>query len=530
MKKLIVLFVSGLLILTFGAGVFAQDKLEFKASGFMEATSFWYRNIPDIRQPKGGIITPLPQPWWPESTFVPPTAANIATWGAWDRNQAYWEYRAYLRFDAVYGKALSGTFLFELDSTRWGDYAVGADASQRGQMGYWTADRNAIEIKNVYFDASLPYIGIPVPMNVRVGLQPIGVRPNMCIITDGMGITGGIKIDPVTIMPIYAKALEGRDASSDDVDVYGLHVNAKVATLTFGVYGVNYNMNTYPLNAFAAAPAYGISPNYDANFWWFGFYTDGKIGPINLNFDFVYDRGKVEARSNTALPVGASDDVKYRGWATRLKIDYPWDKFNFGGVFMYASGADMRKTSAGGYPGQVVWDDPGIGNRWSRKVGSYVIPPGSEQWAAFQESIVFYAPQMSASSTPIGYFAGAGEYTNQVTRGAIGGTWMAKLYGSFKATPWYKVTFQALYIGDTTKHGNTVGDAVKLTGRLRDDKTIGWELDLINEINIYKNLKWDIYGGLLFAGDALDQKIQNANLNDSPKNPWLIGTKLRYDF
>ncbi|MGB9629789.1 MAG: hypothetical protein ACPL6D_14130, partial [Thermodesulfobacteriota bacterium] len=166
----------------------------------------------------------------------------------------------------------------------------------------------------------------------------------------------------------------------------------------------------------------------------------------------------------------------------------------------------------------------------TRKVGSFVTPPGSEEFSSFQESIVFYAPQMHSTAANIGYFPGTRDYANNVTRGVIGGTWMAKLYGSFKATPWYKVTFQALYIGDTTKHGNTVGDAVKLTGRRRDDKTIGWELDLINEINIYKNLKLDIYGGLLFAGEAMDQRIAGSNLNDSPKNPWLIGTKLRYDF
>jgi len=522
MKKLIVLFVSGLLILTFGAGVFAQDKLEFKASGFMEATSFWYQNIPDVRLARGNILTPLPAPFWPKSIFLP-----AATWGAWDKSIAYWEYRAFLRFDAVYGKALSGTFLFEIDSNRWGDYPPDG----RNTIGYWTADRAGIEVKNIYFDASLPYIGIPVPMNVRVGLQPLGIRPNMLMITDGMGITGGIKIDPITIMPIYAKALEGKDATADDVDVYGLHVNAKVATFSIGGYGINFNMNTYPLNAYGAAiPGYGVSQNYDANFWWLGLYADGKLGPVNLNFDFVYDRGKVEARDSGAL-VGARD-VKYRGWATRLKIDYPWDKFNFGAVFMYASGADARKTGGRGLPGEAVFDPvyAGLG-AVSTKVGSYVVPPGSEEWAAFQESVVFYAPQMSASATPLTFGVGAADYTNYVHRGAIGGTWFAKLYGSFKATPWYKVTLQALYIGDTTKHGNTVSDALKWTGSLRDDKTIGWELDLINEINIYKNLKWDIYGGILFAGDALDQWAGGfAGYNKSPNNPWLIGTKLRYTF
>ncbi|MGB9630201.1 MAG: hypothetical protein ACPL6D_16215 [Thermodesulfobacteriota bacterium] len=263
MKKLILFILPGLLILTLGAGGFAQDRLEFKASGFMESLSYWYRNIPDSRQPKGNIITPLPSPFRPPSTSVPPTIANLNTWGAWDRKIAYWEYRAYLIFNAVYGKALNGTFVFELDSSRWGDLP-----GDRGTMGYWTADRNAIEIKNVYFDAALPYIGIPFPMTVRVGLQSFSIRRNMFLYTDGMGITGAVKIDPVTIMPIYAKALEGRDASSDDVDIYGLHINAKVGAFTLGTYGLNYNMNTYPLNAFAAVPNYGISPNFDANFWW----------------------------------------------------------------------------------------------------------------------------------------------------------------------------------------------------------------------------------------------------------------------
>ena len=47
----------------------------------------------------------------------------------------------------------------------------------------------------------------------------------------------------------------------------------------------------------------------------------------------------------------------------------------------------------------------------------------------------------------------------QASKGPFGGTWFAKLYGSYKVTPWYKVTLQGLYIGDTTKHGNTFGTA-----------------------------------------------------------------------
>ncbi len=66
------------------------------------------------------------------------------------------------------------------------------------------------------------------------------------MVSDGTGITAGIKIDPVLIMPIYAKALENADFTDDDVDVWGLHANAKLGTFTVGAYGLNFRMNTYP--------------------------------------------------------------------------------------------------------------------------------------------------------------------------------------------------------------------------------------------------------------------------------------------
>jgi hypothetical protein len=126
--------------------------------------------------------------------------------------------------------------------------------------------------------------------------------------------------------------------------------------------------------------------------------------------------------------------------------------------------------------------------------------------------------------------ANSNSYT-QVSRGGPGGTWLAKAYGSFKATPWYKVTLQGMYIGDTTKNGNTFGTAVTgVTATLRDDTDIGWELDLINEITIYKNLSLVLAGGYLWAGDALDFRVPGTLVNVSPKNPWMITGILTYSF
>jgi hypothetical protein len=506
MKKFIFLGLIGLMVMALSATVYAQPKLDFKASGAMEATSFLYRNVAGG---DGAITTYMAAPFWPD-TFA--TASS----GAWNRTNSYMQYRGILRFDAIMGKELSGTFVFELDSSRWGD-----PSGDRGKLGYWTADRAGIEVKNMYLNVGLPYFGIPVPMTARIGIQPIGMRPHIFNIVDGTAITGGINIDPVTIGLVWAKALEGKDATADDADVYGLSLQAKLGTMTAGGYWFYYNMNTYPLSQVQSV--YGATPADAADFHWLGVFADGKLGPVNLNFDFVYDTGKVEKRLTSTVK-----DVKYRGFATQVKVDFPWEKFNFGVLGMYASGADLRKTSRTGLPGESVEDNVA---GYSTKVGSYVIPPGSEEWAAWGESMILGSNFITATAYPTGMWPTLGTYPNQVTRGAIGGTWVAKLYGSVKATPWYKVTLQGLYIGDTTKHGNTLGDALKPSGYLRDDKSIGWEFDLINEIQIYKNLKWSVGAGILFAGDALDQYGGSfANRAKSPKDPWMLATKLRYDF
>jgi hypothetical protein len=568
MKKFVVLTLFGLLIMAFGATVYAQ-KLEFKASGTIDWDTVWERNVPFYfgavsasQTAHVGLFQTYTTPAFYPSTF-PVVGARGTKTGALDRPAAYSYSRGVLKFDAVMDKNLSGSFIFEIDALRWGQNTVGtlSQASFRNNMGAWATDQAAIEVKNVYIDVGLPYFGIPVPMTVRIGAQPFGVRPNMVVYTDGMGVTGGLQAGPVTIIPMWAKILEGTDFASDDADMYGLHVNAKIGTFTIGGYGLYYNMNTYPFQfqvaqawgtvggvAASTSASYGVVVNGTqmADFWWWGAYVDGKAGPVNINLDFVYDTGKVRqklptyaAASTTALSFNNSvPNVKYSGWAGRAKVDFPWEKFNFGVVGMYASGVDADKTSTSGLPGTTVAQPylAGIG-QVSRKVRGYVVPPGSEQSPSSQESIVMYSCFNAAADGGTG-IAQEGNY-QQVSRGAFGGTWFAKLYGSAKLLPWYKVTLQGLYIGDTTKNGNTLGTARKnpfvpaVNQVLRDDKTIGWELDLINEIQIYKNLTWFVGGGVLFAGDALDA-FNGVNgpggANVSPKTPWNITTRLLYAF
>jgi hypothetical protein len=576
MRKLTVLSLAGLLILAFSAVGYAQaPKLEFRASGFIDAQTFWGSGVPQYNGAAGTYQV---------------TNGNYSTAGVginvkspgWNKIDAHWEGRAHLKFDAVMGPNLSGTIFFELDTNRWGSVFNNQAVREAANAGAWTTDRTAVEVKNIYIDFGLPYFGVPWPVTARIGAQTLGIRPNVLMVSDGTGISGGIKIDPVLIAPFYAKALENADFADDDVDVWGLSASAKISTFTVGAYGLNFRMNTYPFWVVntgsvifpgTSSQQFGQSPGtFKSHMYWLGAYLDGKAGPVDMNLDFVADYGSVDERTLRDLGEGRPGggpfvptipNVKYEGWMVRGKLDFPWEKFNFGVVGMYATGSDARRTSTSGLPGtttaagpgfQLVNPISGIGqHNITRRVTGYVVPPGSEQDTANNESIVVYGMENGASGG-----VGIAKNANYaaLSRGGFGGTWFAKLYASMKLLPWYKVTVQGLYIGDTTKNGDTLGNSVKYlqaipasysalgipqsTTFLRDNTNIGWEFDLINEIQIYNNLRFYVGYGYLFAGDALDVRMgHNASFpslagsvpgNRKADNPWAVRTRLMYTF
>lgn len=505
MKKVVTLCLFGLIVLAFGATVYAQaPKVEFKASGFIDMNTFWYRNVETTEGSGNNIFGPR------DSTV------NVPTGGGFNKSTNNWtNARGRLKFDFVTGKELSGTVFLEMDADRWG----GTDGT-RNKYGFWTADRAAIEIKHVYFDVALPYVGIPVPITVRIGQQPLLVRPNIVMNNDGTGILAAAKLDPVTITGAWAKAVEGKDAAADDSTAYYLKADVNLGKLTVGGYGLLFNMNTYPFNT--QTTSYGTDPSYKAKMWWFGAYAQGKVGPFDLVSDIVMDTGKVEP---FGTQVGQRK-VDYRGWMGLVKVTYPWEKYAVSASLMYASGADARKTSSNGLPGSVVGHGGAPYTAKSSKVNSYVIPPGDEaDFNGFDGCGIFYGSPI-VSNAPH-WSQGDGNIMN---RGAPGGTWYARLGVSSMIFPWYKMTLAGMYIGDTTKNGNTVGSAIKSNGYLRDDKTIGWEIGLMNEIAVYKSLAWNVQLSYLKAGKATDQYNTATGHNIEMRDPWLIGTRVIYSF
>jgi hypothetical protein len=422
--------------------------------------------------------------------------------------------RGRLKFDAIMGKEMMGTFYFEFDSTRWGERIPAGASAQRNYSGFWgVADRSSLELKNMFLTFGMPWI--PVPTTIQAGIHPLYIRPGVFCATDGPGITAAIKIDPATIKLAYFKALEGYDWAADDDNVYAIEANVKVQTLTIGGYWSMFNWNSYP----AAAEVTGGQPLYSSNVWWGGVYVDGKAGPMNLSFDFIYDKGNIKDRRDLAAQAA---DVKISGWAAVLDVGFPWEKFLFGIRGVYGSGADQKKSAAKPLPNGLN-DTPWGTN--STKVGAFLVPGGTEGSNA-QISLIIDSAGIDRNSTG---FLPACDYHG---RSGFGGLWAAKIYGGFQVSPEFSTRLEATYIGDTTKNGNTIGNALTTAGTPRDDKVVGMEVDWYNKLAIYKNLTFEFGGGYLFAKKGLDYAVIGAanGTNKSPKDPWLITTRLMYAF
>src|SRR4030042_4021815 len=138
MRKLIVLSLVALLVLAFGSMAFGQDKkeepkLDFKASGFIDVISEYMMNVP-----QAGNSTSAGGGTGPGNTFFgPPVNYMMPAYDkAFNKKMGYMETRGRLKFDAIMGKEMMGTFLFEIDSNRWGERVEAGSTAQRNRAGF----------------------------------------------------------------------------------------------------------------------------------------------------------------------------------------------------------------------------------------------------------------------------------------------------------------------------------------------------------------------------------------------------------
>ncbi len=479
MKKMLTLAAVIVFVFTLAAATYA---VEFKASGLIRVRTAAYVNT------DGG-----------------PDAAA----GNFDDTEAWVDSRMRLKMDLVASEDLMGVIYFEGDSTKWGEErGTGAQRNQAGAWGAGGSDATAVELKQFYIDFNVPGLKDTVPTNVRVGTQWLAIRSHVFLGADGATLRIFTQPGPLRLYLNWSKPGEGTDFDYDDTDLYSARVVLALPDFPIRPGGLvaYWNAHEYPLH--------GANDTH-ANFLWLGANVDGKIGPANIQTDFIYVDGEVEQR----VPTLANPDLDYSGWIAWADVNVPVGMFTVGGTFMYATGDDREEELA----------SAGL----SRDREAYVIPPGSEANPVL--SVVFWASAVNDAIDIVGGSNGARNQSTEVQQRWFGGLWTAKGYASFKPLDWLKVTGYGMYIGDTIDNGNTIGNASNISGvpaaiaGFADDDDIGIEFGAIVDISVYKNLTYSVGAGYLVAGDALET-TDAANINQDPDDPWAIVSQLLYKF
>jgi len=525
MKKLLTL--TCVAVLTFGLAAATYADVEFGASGFIRVRSAWYMN------------TPVPAP----TIDIPGFTTNTA----WDDTNAWMDTRFRIKFTGKLDDVAKGVIYLEGDASPWG-----SAAGTRNTMGFWNADRAAVEVKQAYLDFKVPGTDA-FPTKLQAGIIGFNYRAHVCMYADGAGVRLDTTAGPVKIQVNWMKPWEGNNWQADDTDIYAFRVVVPVGPVRPGFWAMWYDSNSWGAGTPLVWPAVGGwgPPNTGQNLgtdkadlYWLGFQLDGKAGPVGLKADFVYNFGEIERQypqvNPTVVPFrNPIDDEDFGGWlfyadaVYTTPTEFPID---VGATFLYATGDDL--------------DDA----RTKRDHDGYWLPPGSEAGWIGTHGIVFYP---SAINDGVSTVTG-GMQNNAPFPFGPGGTWFGKLYAGVKPIDWLKVTFYGMYIGDTADSGDMYGNAASttwvdpMTGLIvplwEDNSDIGIEFGLITDFQIYKNLKYSIGGGYLMAGDALDRytwvdfipatgayviggTVPGAiAINDEPANPWAIVSNLTFSF
>jgi hypothetical protein len=430
-----------------------------------------------------------------------------------------------LRFTAKANDVASGVIYFEGDSSRWGEAPDG-----RNTAGAWNADRNAVELKQFYIDFKVPFISDFAPTTLRAGVQGFALRTHFLLFADGAGVELNTTTGPVKWSWYWYKPEEGEDNQADDADFYGVRFWLPgLLPVTPGAYFLYLHAGDYPLRE--NTPGGFGEPSYDtAKAWWLGAYLDGKVGPLAIQADAAYFNGKITLGSPESLAIAdvLAPDPKASGWGVFADVSVAdiVPNFTFGGAFAYGTGDDL------------VDAEDLFGN--DDEFSGFRVPPGSEEPYIGNWGMVYYASAINDGVRISNLASGT-----EADLGKLGGTWFAKLYASYKFPAWLKTTVYGMYIGDTTKEGNTIGNArdimpaiTGISSGLQDDSDIGIEFGAYCDISIYKNLTYSIGGGYLVAGDALDGYTGvdipafpfSIPVNDSPADPWAVLSQLIFKF
>jgi hypothetical protein len=395
--------------------------------------------------------------------------------------------RTRLFYTAKFSENLKFVNKFEFNAV-WGQNKtygeVGADS---------TSDYNYFRVKNSYVDFKLG------EQRFNVGVQGFELARGYLFNDDAAGVKAIFKVNDAVYLPlIYIKAYEGGQGrvngagsvSNSDFDV--------AAWVFYPTIFMNKDNTFKPHVAYITSenvskataknqPIAAIPGGKQLNLWSGGLEFDGKYDIWDYGATGFFQWGDVKVPTSL-----------YNGHDQLNISAYLFDIF--GGVNLGPTNIHAKGIYASG---NNATDDP-------VKSGNYkaVLNPGykdttgaSYYWAEIMGDGIF------DNQTPIG---APGDKISNVFIGNLGASYKLIQDLKLSADLWYAKQAENVYLS-TTK---TYSDA------------LGTELDLVATYTIVDNLKLDLVGAYLWAGDVITKSVSK----DGSTNPYELGAQLSLAF
>jgi hypothetical protein len=499
MKKMLIVALALGLVVALAVPAMATD---WSARGHIFVGGAIHRTVPPAGPPQFGYVPP--------ATITP-------TGDGWNDTFSWVRMGANLTITARQSEDLYGVLGFNMNSDRWGEQSW----NDSNNMGSWYRESFAFDngtlsvlINEAFIDFRVPP---KLPIWLRIGSQPFVIRPWLLVNTVGPGLTGRIMIDPIKlgINIGWAKKWEGYDWDTDDVDAFFADIAMPIGPVRVGGFVWYENFGEYPSTAGpppTTFPGDDSGARNEADLYWFGFYADGKIGPVGFQFDWIYGGGEIDGNP---LATNVIPDQDVESWVIRGVVDVsPMPRLLVGVGGLYATGEDFSTTDAEEFCSVNTREGAG------RQQGL----PALQDFILLTDGVMGIVPFRGPG---VGYVGGPN---------AIGGFWYVRGFAQYMATDWLRLVANFGWIGDTRDDWNRIpgmGGAREAPfgpNNLRDDDDVGFELDFGFNIALYKNLQWGVGFGYLFAGDALDMWDTASLTNEAPNDPWALTSAILYTF
>jgi hypothetical protein len=393
--------------------------------------------------------------------------------------------RTRLYYTAKFSDNLKFVNKFEINAS-WGGNGT------YGQVGADATD--AFRIKNSYVDFKLGQ------QRFNVGVQGFELARGYLFNDDAAGIKAIFKVNDAVYLPfIYMKLYEGtkgyingKSASDYDMAAYvfypTIYLNKDNTLKPHVAYLTSENASLAKGKGLPLAPP-GVT---NVDLWTAGLEYDGKIGIFDLGATGIFQFG--DAKTPNGFLGNGKDKLNYKGYLFDLFGGVNLGPANIHLKGIYASGNeknDLKNGDMNAFVNPGVKDNIGASYYWAEIMGDGIID----------------------NQTPIG-----------APGDKISNLWVGNVGASYKVLPTLKFSADIWY----AKHANEVQIA-SATVDNKYSSDLGTELDLVASYTIVDNLKLDLIGAYLWAGDAITKNLATNDPNGNV-NPYELAAMLSLAF